>query len=62
MATKQLTKAALKKAAKLRANGATWDEIREATDSRLGSSGFFRAWEREGIEHIPAGQRRTQTA
>lgn len=45
------------KAAKLRDDGATWDAIRSATGCRLGSSGWFRAWEREGIEHIPAGQR-----
>lgn len=45
------------KAAKLRAEGATWDAIRAATGCRLGSSGWFKHWEREGIEHIPAGQR-----
>jgi hypothetical protein len=44
-------------AAKLRAEGATWDAIRTATGCRLGSSGWFKHWEREGIEHIPAGQR-----
>lgn len=48
----------LEQAAKLRGEGATWNAIREATGARLGSSGWFRAWEREGIEHIPAGQRR----
>ena len=52
-----VTKAQLTKAAKMRAEGATWNAIREATGSRLGSSGWFRAWEREGIEHIAAGQR-----
>jgi len=47
----------LEKAAKLRGEGATWNAIRAATGARLGSSGWFRAWERDGIEHIPAGQR-----
>jgi hypothetical protein len=48
---------ALIKAAKLRAEGATWNAIRTATGCLLGSSGWFKHWEREGIEHIPAGQR-----
>jgi hypothetical protein len=28
-----------------------------ATGTKLGSSAWFRYWEREGIEHIPAGER-----
>lgn len=55
-------KATLTKAAKLRAEGATWDAIREVTGTKLGSSSWFRGWEREGIEHIPAGQRVKPTA
>ena len=47
----------LVKAATLRAEGATWNAIREATGTKLGSSSWFRAWEREGIDHIPAGER-----
>lgn len=51
------SKDVLTKAAKLRAEGATWNAIREATGTKLGSSSWFRAWEREGIDHIPAGER-----
>ena len=57
-----LTKAQLKKAAKLRAEGATWNAIREATGTRLGSSSWFRRWEEAGIDHIPAHGRRKSAA
>ena len=53
----KLTKKQLEQAAKLRSEGATWNAIRAKFGVKLGSSGWFRAWEREGIEHIPAGQR-----
>jgi hypothetical protein len=52
-----VTKAQLIKAAKLRGEGATWNTIRTATGTKLSSSAWFRAWEREGIEHVPAGER-----
>src|SRR3954471_10933881 len=57
-----VTREQLVQAAKLRAEGATWDQIREATGAKLGSSGWFRAWERENVEHTPAGQRVTPKA
>jgi hypothetical protein len=52
-----LSRDTLIKAAKLRSEGATWNAIREATGTKLGSTAFFKAWERENIEHIAAGQR-----
>lgn len=52
-----LTKKQLEQAAKLRSKGATWNAIRAKFGVQLGSSAWFRAWEREGIDHIPAGQR-----
>jgi hypothetical protein len=52
-----LTKAQLTKAATMRGEGATWNEIRAAFKVQLGSSAFFKAREREGIDHIPAGER-----
>lgn len=62
MATSTITKQQLESAAKLRAGGATWNAIREATKTKLGSSQFFRAWEREGIDHAPAGSKPDATA
>lgn len=56
-----VTKAQLTKAAKLRDEGATWNAIREATKTKLGSSAWFRAWEREGIAHRPAGEKKPKT-
>lgn len=53
----KVTRKQLEHAARLRAKGTTWSAIREATKTKLGSSQFFRGWEREGIEHVPAGQR-----
>lgn len=51
-----VTKAQLTKAAKLRDEGATWNAIREATGTKLGSSAWFKAWETNGIAHRPAGE------
>jgi hypothetical protein len=50
-----VTREQLEQAAALRADGATWNAIREATGTRLGSTAWFRYWERDGIEHRPAG-------
>jgi hypothetical protein len=52
-----VTKEQLTKAAKLRDEGATWNAIREATGTKLGSSGWFRAWEKENIPHRPAKEK-----
>ncbi|HTX31733.1 MAG TPA: hypothetical protein VMD09_10115 [Solirubrobacteraceae bacterium] len=52
----------MEQAAKLRADGGTWNQIREATGTKLGSTQFFRAWEREGIAHAPAGSKPKPTA
>jgi hypothetical protein len=52
-----VTKEQLTKAAKLRDEGATWNAIREATGTKLGSSQFFRAWEKENIAHRPAKEK-----
>jgi hypothetical protein len=49
-----VSKATLVKAAAMRAKGSTWNEIREATGTKLNSTLFFRHWEREGIDHRPA--------
>lgn len=57
-----ITKATLQKAATMRENGKTWNEIREATKTRLGSSQFFRHWEREGIKHRPANTLKANAA
>lgn len=51
-----VTKAQLTKAAKMRDEGATWNAIREATKTKLGSSAWFKAWEANGIPHRPAGE------
>jgi hypothetical protein len=42
------------RAADLRDQGYTWNEIRAATGIAQQSSWWFRAWEREGIPHRPA--------
>jgi hypothetical protein len=52
-----LTKAQLEKAAKLRAEAATWNAIREAFGVKYGSTRWFALWTKHGVEHIPAGQR-----
>ena len=57
-----LTKTQLERAAKLRDDGATWDGIRKALGVKLGSSAWFRAWEREGIEHRPAAPKHAKSA
>lgn len=31
-----------------------WNEIREATGTKLGSGAFQKHWEREGIDHLPS--------
>ena len=49
-----MTREQLEAAAKLRDHGATWNEIREATGIKLGSTAWFRYWEREGIDAPPA--------
>ena len=49
-----VTREQLEAAAKLRDHGATWNEIREATGIKLGSTAWFRYWEREGIDAPPA--------
>ena len=49
-----VTRDQLEAAAKLRAEGATWNEIRQATGTKLGSTAWFRYWEREGIDAPPA--------
>lgn len=51
------TKAQLTKAAKMRDE----DASREATKTKLGSSAWFRAWERDGIAHRPAGESKPKT-
>lgn len=56
-AARKVTREQLEQAAQLRGEGATWNAIRQATGAKLGSSGWFRAWEREGIEHAPPGQK-----
>lgn len=53
----ELTRKQLEQAAKLRGEGATWNAIRETFGVKLGSSVWFRRWEAEGIEHVPAGER-----
>jgi len=53
-----LTKAQLKRAAALRAEGATWNAIREKFGVRHGSSKWFALWRENSIEHVPAGERR----
>jgi hypothetical protein len=52
-----VTREQLEQAAQMRSQGATWNAIREATGSKLGSSGWFKHWQREGIEHAPAGEK-----
>ena len=44
-----ITRAQLERAARLRAEGASWNEIRHETGTQLGVKQFMRAWEREGI-------------
>ena len=56
-----ISKATLQKAATMRSKGATWNEIREATGTKLNSTLFFRHWEREGIDHRPARQAPAKT-
>lgn len=50
----------LEQAARLRAEGATWNQIRAKTGAQLGSNQFMRAWEREGIR--PSHRARHQRA
>jgi hypothetical protein len=62
MAKVTITKQQLEKAATLRAEGATWTQIREATGTKLGSTQFFKKWESDGIDHAPAGSKPRATA
>jgi hypothetical protein len=57
-----LTKAQLKRAAALRAEGATWNAIREKFGVRHGSSKWFALWREHGIEHIPARELRRKAS
>jgi hypothetical protein len=49
-----VTREQLEQAAALRAEGATWNQIREATGTKLGSGTFQAKWEREGIAALPS--------
>ena len=45
------------RAAKMRIDGATWDQIRARLDVRTDSRVFYRYWRRAGIEHPPERRR-----
>lgn len=53
MSTK-MTKADLRRAAKMRAKGATWNAIREALGVKTQSGQFQVLWAREGIDALPS--------
>ena len=57
-----ITREQLEQAARLRGEGATWNAIREATGTKLGSSQFFRHWEQEKIPHRPAREQKVEAA
>lgn len=50
----KITREQLEAAAKLRAQGATWNAIREATGTKLGSGTFQTYWAKEGIDALPS--------
>src|SRR4051794_39728853 len=58
----KVTREQLEQAAKLRDEGATWNEIREATGTKLGSGAFQRHWAREGIDALPSHAEEFKTA
>lgn len=57
----KLTKAQLEQAARLREGGTSWGDIREKFGTKLNSSGFRKAWDKEGITG-PAARERTAPA
>jgi hypothetical protein len=52
--TSALTKADLIEAAKMRDDGATWNQIRERFDVSTASGQFQKLWERHEIPHLPS--------
>lgn len=52
-----LTESDFIRAASLRSNGATWEQIRARLDVRTDSRVFYRYWLRHGIEHPPEQKR-----
>jgi hypothetical protein len=53
----ELTRSDFMRADEMRANGATWDQIRARLDVKTDSRVFYRYWRREGIEHPPEKRR-----
>jgi surface antigen len=62
MATIEITQEKLQKAAEMRDEGATWNEIRAFTNTKLGSAQFLKRWDAAGIKYRPSGEPKPNTA